>query len=459
MPLRLLTLLLLVPLSALAYRRAGRVLTTDGSWNDVRAAIAAAASGSIVQIPAGHFTWRQSAAVLSMRRRIAVAGAGTQKTFIDLYPYRRGAGLFNVVAPCVIKDFSITSHDSSLIFAIRASATPWQISGVAYRPLRPGGYFCIISGAFGLIDHCDLAGANGEDELIFIRGPANSWQTPNSLGGPDNVFIEDCTFHGPGYVCDANSNSRVVVRFCRIDGPMKIDAHGAASDTPPRGVRHVEIYDNTWTTHHRFVPLIEVRGGSGYIFDNRTLNTTPTTGWFFLVEYGALSRWRNFHGRYQTPADYPVRDQIGVGRDPKRAASAPMYLWNNRCARALDAGAATADWALRWKQIPGAALAQFRRESGNPAARYTLQDLIRVNRDYFVQPSGAPFDGRSGVGTGTAADMAALHPAQAGVGFWVTDQGHWNRRMAAPSGELYVWTGLKWVLHYVPYAYPYPGVN
>ena len=46
------------------------------------------------------------------------------------------------------------------------------------------------------------------------------------------VYVEDCVFSGQGYVCDANANARFVVRFNTVTGPMKVDGHGKASNSP-----------------------------------------------------------------------------------------------------------------------------------------------------------------------------------------------------------------------------------
>lgn len=80
---------------------------------------------------------------------------------------------------------------------------------------------------------------------------------------------------------------------------------------------------------------------------------------------------------------------------------------------------------------------------------------ITANLDYFnFVPSG--FDGSSGVGVGTAAQMAAITPSTDGVGFWVTDEADWNSEEAGPDGRLYIADGGDWVAYYTPYTYPHP---
>lgn len=445
--------------AAYGFSRNGTTLTTDGSFADVSAAVGSANDGDTVTIPAGNFTWGDNASRLYLTKAITLAGAGQGSTTIQISPTGPTGQnpLINLLAAATVRDFSIAGTNAYVPVFSAGGTNGWRITSITYTPASTvGSYFCIISGSYGLIDHCNITGANGSNELIFGRGPTNSWQTPASTGGADNVFIEDCTFNGPGYVCDANSNARFVVRFCTITGRMKVDGHGVASNSPPRGVREMEVYDNTWTTDAPTTPIIEIRGGTGYIFGNRLPNLVGGYGWFFLTDYGYTGAWPNFGNQYQTPVNYPVTDQIGVGQDPKVAASEPMYLWDNLSAVKTDAGAATVDWPLTFKNIPTAAVTLYQSQIGDPTATYTLRDVIKADRDYFKQTVGTTFDGSSGVGVGTKAQMLAITGKKVGVGFWVTDEGEWNSLHNGPDGQLYVWNGTSWVFKYKPYTYPNP---
>jgi hypothetical protein len=312
------------------------------------------------------------------------------------------------------------------------------------------GYFVYAHEGTGLIDRCTITGGGGNSELIFTRGPQNSWQTPSTLGTDQAVYVEDCTFHGPGYVSDFNANARGVVRFCTITGPMKIDAHGLATNTPARSARHTEIYGNRWTGTSPWVAAIEVRGGTGMIFDNTLVNLDGHQMWFLLKEYGPLWQYPNFGLIFQTPLNYPLPDQIGVGQDPPKGGSEPLYLWNNQASQGRD-------WALSWAPVAAGAIDLYRIQIGDPAATFTLSDLVRADRDYFKHTVGTNFTGAGGVGRGTKAQMLALQPSRARVGFWVTDEGEWDQRNGdGPDGQLYVWSGTNWILHYRPLSYPHP---
>jgi len=101
---------------------------------------------------------------------------------------------------------------------------------------------------------------------------------------------------------------------------------------------------------------------------------------------------------------------------------------------------------------------------------------LLTNRDYYLDttsatPPGAqtsptsPFDGSGsggiGVGRGTLANRpgCASPTCATGVGYWATDQGNWNQSGSGEQGQLYVWNGSAWTVHYTPYTYPHPLVS
>jgi hypothetical protein len=397
---------------------------------DVQAAVDLAANGDTVVVPAGTATWGDGGSALSVGKAITVQGAGRGKTVLTISATAGSytSAIIRLSAPATVKGFTIqtlTSGGSGTAFS--ASADGFRITDIEYlaRTSSTNGYL-LYAGAYGLLDSCDITAGSGDDELIFARGPGDSWQAASSMGSSEALFIEDCIFRGPGYVTDCNSNARCVVRFDTITGEMKIDGHGKATNTPPRGVRQMEIYGNHWTSTASYWPAIELRGGTGRVFQNEAASAQA---WFMLSEYAALGPYGNFGGVVQVT--WPVDDQIGVGRDPKVGGSEPMYLWRNRAAGQV--------WTAGLGYGSAAELSPF----------------IQADRDYFAETSS--FDGTSGVGVGTTSQMNAITPTRVGVAFWVTDQGEWNARSAGADGELFRWSGSAWTLVYLPYQYPHPA--
>jgi hypothetical protein len=449
---RIILMFLALAPGLMAWTKNGTVYSTDGSQADVSSAVSAATPGDTVRIPAGTFTWGAGRTSIHLASAITLAGAGKSQTTIriatDAPQY--GVGTIAVSGAAVVRDFTVTQVGGGGTTAVSANTKDgWRVTGLVYNSSSSAGYF-VYAGSYGLIDNCVVNGGGGGDEWIFARGPTDSWQTPTSFGTANAVYVEDCTFNVGGYT-DFNSNSRAVVRFCTITGPIKIDAHGLASNTPARGVRQMEIYGNHWTAEGGYWEALDLRGGTGMVFDNicdkGVGNPAP---WqnprMLLEEYGAEALWPNFGNAFQTPADYPVADQIGVGQDPKKAGSSPYYLWNN-----TQGGVS---WQPIWPPIADGAIARYRTQTGKSNATFTMENLIAADRDYFIQ--GKSFNGSSGVGRGTTVQMKAITPKKTGVGFWVTDQGSWKASAPGTSGVLYVWNGSAWTLAYTPYAYPHP---
>lgn len=376
------------------------------------------------------------------------------------------------------------------------------------------GYFLLQQGVTGtLIDNCTITSAVGNDEWIFTRGPTNAWQSNSPIGTSQvDVFVEDCTFNGGSGYSDANSNARHVFRFNTIGAGIKLDAHGVASNSPARSFRSVEYYNNTWVGAGT---AFEIRGGTGMVFNNTGVGNN-----FFLTDYSVTGTWPNqadvhysqgnilavpngantlvttpvphgyvtgmsvrhaafggggvevpdafyvvtvvdathftipivsangemmqFLAALKTPYVYPVFDQIGTGKDggPRE----PAYVWGNKISGS--------PWPRTLKNIPTEGITSYRAQTGNPAASYTERDMIAPNRDFFAD---AGFDTSTGVSVGTRAAMDAFTPSVVGYGWWVTDEGSWNQRVAPnTSGRLYKWSGSSWVLYYTPYTYPHP---
>ncbi len=445
---KLIFLLLAITGPIFAHTKSGTIYTTDGSQADVESAISAATTGDTVSVPAGSFTWGASGDFVLINKAITVSGAGTGATTVTISNTSGtyGSACIRITAAAVLKSFSITGSTLAARTPISVgTADGWRITDIAYTdpsgPSGSGGYFAIVENVYGLFDNCAIGGNNQQTEFILIRGKPNSWTTDHTMGTADAVYIEDCAYSGSGYVCDANSNARVVVRYCTISGSQKVDGHGLASNSPAQGVRHMEVYGNVWSSNATFWTAIELRGGTGMIFNNT--NTYATGGSLELTDYAYRNSggWPNFGGTFRFPSDYPIDDQIGVGKDPKAAASEPMYLWNLRANGAL------------WNRILKTASSQA--ITANGGVSYGDADLIAADRDFFIENAGT-FTGASGVGIGTALQMVAITPVKTGVGFWVTDEGQWNESSIGPDGRLYTWNGSAWALKYTPYTYPHP---
>lgn len=335
------------------------------SMSDVQAVIndSGTVAGDVVEIPAGTCTWGAGGTFLSVNKAITVMGAGPGKTIITLSNTgpTSTSGTIRISGGATVGNMTINGSGATAFST--GGGNGWRVTHIDYTETA-GAYFMYVgsNGPYGLIDNCNITGGAGNAELIFARGPTDSWQTPDSIGGADNLFIEDNTFNGQGYLTDINSNGRAVVRYNTITGKMKIDGHGKATNSPPRGVREMEIYNNTWTNNSNAWAAIELRGGTGRIFNNVAVNTP----WLLLKQYEYTYPYPNFNSQVQCPSDYPVDDQIGVGEDPKVAHSDPLYLWNNT--------AGGSQWKPAWYSVDTSAC----------GVSFSWSDVVKAGRDYFI---------------------------------------------------------------------------
>ena len=128
-----------------------------------------------------------------------------------------------------------------------------------------------------------LNSASQQSGLMTIKSQQNnSWTTADSIGDRDtngllNVYVEDLVQTNGG-LCDADSNSRVVVRHSTFIESSGFNSHGF--DSSPASMRHFEIYNNSFSFPDKTCSgcgnlcvsninwYIWIRGGTGVIFNN-----------------------------------------------------------------------------------------------------------------------------------------------------------------------------------------------
>jgi hypothetical protein len=336
----MITRIVLLLLVTLSLGRAKTILCPTCSQDDFENAVYSQASpGDIIVLPAGSATWgnssRANAGVIYITNSITVMGQGSSTVItLDDTGATYATGVIALWSASIFENMEIVGSNVNPVTAFQVApynsfAGGFRISNITYIGGTGTGYFAYVASGvnYGLIDSCNISSSSGSTELIFVRGPTNAWTTTSTFGGPNNIYVEACTFGGQGYVCDANSNARMVIRFCTINGQNKIDGHGTASNSPAQSVREVEAYDNSWTYTGGVWTAIEIRGGSAVIFDN-TAAATGNNSFFFLTDYGYQAQWPNFNYTYQTPTNYPITEQIGTGNGGA-AASQPAYVFHN----------------------------------------------------------------------------------------------------------------------------------
>lgn len=324
--------------------------------NDACAHVPAGGSAQnyIVVVPAGSGTntWGAASggagvAYLNMPNACTLMGPGASNLTITNYSgiSNAGGGLIHMKAPCIIEGLDIepgaVQPTNYPMITLSTAANGFRVTGCVYNSgnVAVGAYFIYgnAGNSYGLIDN-NIIDGDTNAEVIFCQGPTDSWQTADSFGSLNVLYIENNTFNGnAGYCTDMNANMRFVFRFNLITGKRKVDAHGADSNTPPRGCREGEIYGNSWTYNTvATIPFMELRSGTYRIFYNSaTLGTSQSDGALNLTDYAYQERSSIWQNVWQTIYNgYPIDDQIGRGMDVSGnytgpAAGDPAFLWFN----------------------------------------------------------------------------------------------------------------------------------
>jgi len=151
---------------------------------------------------------------------------------------------------------------------------------------------------FGVIDHIGSAAtpAHWCGQFSIVRGGARAystgnypWYMPETFGSTDAVYLQDsvianCSPHYDDsvppvllletYIMDNESGSKVAIRDNTFSN-YNFGGHDYVQNS--RGARGWEVYRNVWKYDATFtdgMPFVDIRGGTGYIFDNYAESVT-----------------------------------------------------------------------------------------------------------------------------------------------------------------------------------------
>ena len=323
------------------------VVAASCSLTDVSTAVALAADGDTVQIPAGSCTWTNptpgSPALQIDDRRLVLRGAGEALTTIG-------------------DDGGLTFGDTLIVFG-GATRAPARVTGITFRRSRAEEGAAHLIAFFGgrenwRVDHCTFemesihgfvhtdGPRSGLVDHVTVRGRAHvwaygsfadvdaRWREPLALGTRSATYVEDSSFddrldsghHTTGAVY-ADFAARLVFRRNAVrDAPL-----GFQGPTLTRGSFSYEIYENTFVAETSSWTWLELGGGAGVVWGNRA-----SGGWarFVVLDYvrscearvdGLCDGTSPLDGNLE-PDGYPCRDQHGRSTDgPSGQALEGLY--------------------------------------------------------------------------------------------------------------------------------------
>ena len=350
---------------------AAKTVTSDGSFEDTSAALAAVANKKedgwtlTVGSPNGTYTW-PSMLTINVPYVFTIQGASASARPTITVTATTGFGLYvecKHEKPVTIKDMRFEGWKTAngLFMLGGGGEDTFRFTNIEFTGANtaaiwissPGGVSG-MGGPYGVIDNCTLPNGGG---LIYVRdnpgARPDSWHRPMSWGTKKAVYVEDCTMSastprfGIWGVGDGDHGGRVVIRHCKLRN-MPMGTHGADSQplingqNPNQSVLQVEIMHNEITVTDALDTFFFLRGGTATVFDN----TVNKEGGGFLNTFIKTAFYRATPGngvcpvdRYY-PADYVGTQQPGSGvvdspgQDPKMPnepwGSVPIYSWNNR---------------------------------------------------------------------------------------------------------------------------------
>lgn len=349
------------------------------------------------------------------------------------------------------------------------------------------------SHAIGVVDHNVCTGTANFICMKKISG-GNTWAT-GLQGTANNIFFEDnvcnfTTYPGTGSGCiDAWLGDGIVFRFNTVTNSRMVN-HSYCHGGPPNSEVYLNVISNAAFTGSPDYRNIHFQGSGEMIaWGNQVENGSGNA--ITIQHFRSDSTSATTEGDCNSVANGTV---TGSGADPahandgNRSPIGSYYGYPAWHQPGRDGSATLRPVYLFLNHTAAGVRVDFSIESGSYTDLGTCADNdanrvnchIRRDRDLYYAPTltfqtspTSPFNGTSGVGMGTLANLPttctptseALDTGQGGVGYWATDQGSWNKspsnshgvNVNGADGVLYRCSATNtWTIHYMPYTYPHP---
>ncbi|MCK5150080.1 hypothetical protein KAJ87_04105, partial [Candidatus Pacearchaeota archaeon] len=311
------------------------------SQEDVQDAIDLAVDGDTVLVPAGSCTWTTiSGPTVRLNKGIILKGAGVgQTTIIDDtgHDWNERALWVDVDKPNTwrITEMSFTDilseSVSDGVISINGNSDSWRIDHLEFYELNKQA-IRTRSYTQGVIDHCIFKDQyraaiylinymSGEDS------PDSLWSRPTELGTKDAIYLEDCVYEVFGEThpaVDGEYGLSWVFRNNNLTNFWVLN-HGYESS---RSAIKMEVYNNTFNVIDYTFRVINYRGGTGVVFNNKVIGNP----YYFVGVMYYCTCANESGGGCRTDlgqiecTEYPCLDQPGRTYNQ---ILAPIYQWDN----------------------------------------------------------------------------------------------------------------------------------
>ena len=476
------------------------------SLADIRRAVASAADGDTITVPAGTAAWTSA---LTITKGITIQGQTTvnsdtgvcndQTVLVDnLVRVPGGQGFFhcetNAGQSLRITGITFTGRgglaETAYNGAIRVSGNSNQVrlDHLHFTNLYHTNYIAIYGNVRGVSDHVvenNIPGQLGQQKVFNGAGSEGYgdavWSQPAGYGGPDFFFFEDWYADNSGGApfsanggWDANIGGKFVIRHCHLYN-IEILCHGTEGGRT-RGGRAQEIYNNDY--HWSYLTTMDgVRSGTLVVHDN-TYDGIEPQGYglqTYRMIFGYDGTWKGAHGA--NPWDYNATEADGGhinGHSPylfesgtvSSAVNSPngtmtdstkswtSNQWNGYALRRPSDGAT---WRIAGNTNNTLNILQW----GDPCCiqKWNVNNTYEIHK--VLQALDQPGAGGSDPISGANPTPKWLHQVREGCYSWnniYTPNGHHiNWRPASPGllegRDYFSATPLP---GYTPYTYPHP---
>lgn len=278
------------------------VSANSSSQSDVAAAVASAADGDIVTIPGGTASWTRT---LRVKKGITIQGAGVGSTIIKdavqsgpLLDCSLAAGNLTRITGIEFQDGGRSGNELGGILKFTGSNTNGSQFRMDHCQFDDLNGVVVVDTVIGVVDHNTFirAAKNGDCIVVydnFWNGGTfgdGSWADATHFGTDRFLFIENNVFRNNGDgqpgITDSYAGGRFVVRHNQIFD-WTVETHGTESNQRGRGVRAVEVYNNTYTGSDRNRFAGKMRSGVILFHDNTITGYWTGSTEFTLQAYRA----------------------------------------------------------------------------------------------------------------------------------------------------------------------------
>jgi hypothetical protein len=298
----------------------------------VQTAVNAAADADTVAVPAGACTWTSG---ITLTKGVRLQGAGASAVTINM-----GAGGYLNI----IKNASYIIEVSGFTFNNTGTTRVMTVSGAwtGEPPLIHDNVFNVTGSSLiryetnGGVIYRNVFNGTTDDSGIQHKNPndTESWSTADTMGtrdidGKRNLYVEDNVFNGmANQATDFDDASRVVFRYNTLNN-SSFNSHGL--DTSPVGIRHFEIYKNSFRQTDKSVNqswFIWLRGGTGVIYEN-AIDDLNGQMWGNKNELFFSVRAANDGAGAGCCTSYACKHQVGQNSSGTGQYTDPVQLWSN----------------------------------------------------------------------------------------------------------------------------------